>query len=159
MSLFRYLTAQGERQVELELSQGRLSVDGESYECDGRFVWIGGRRIPFWTHREQDQVSVWLDGEVFTFDLQDPRRRQDQSSAGAGGSGRVTAQMPGKILSLAVKPGDTVERGQNLLVMESMKMELALDAPLHGTVESVEVSAGQLVAQGDLLVRLAETSP
>jgi biotin carboxyl carrier protein len=66
--------------------------------------------------------------------------------------------MPGKILSLAVKVGDTVVKGQNLLVMESMKMELALDAPLDGTVDSVDVSIGQLVAQGERLVKICTTA-
>lgn len=154
MKSFTHLTAEGEESVAFDLVDGQLLVDGQSYRCDGKSVWLEGRRVPFWTHQRGDKVSVWLDGEVFRFTAKDPRQRSQAGGATAPSSGLVAAQMPGKILSLAVKVGDQVKAGQNLLVMESMKMELALDAPLEGTVASVAISVGQMVAQGDELVRL-----
>ena len=63
--------------------------------------------------------------------------------------------MPGKILSLAVKPGDAVEKGQTLAVMEAMKMEMALSAPRDGVIEAINVSAGQQANEGDVLIALA----
>ena len=78
------------------------------------------------------------------------------SSAGAAAGGTVKAQMPGKILQVSVKVGDSVEAGANLLLMESMKMELAMDAPVAGVVAKVEVSPEQMVSQGDLLVEIEE---
>jgi acetyl/propionyl-CoA carboxylase alpha subunit len=158
MSSFTYQTSEGESKVEFELSGGKLTVGGQAYECDGRSVWVAGRRIPFWTYQHGDKVSVWLDGEVFSFTHRDPRQRTNESATAGDSGGLVSAQMPGKILSLAVKVGDTVVKGQNLLVMESMKMELALDAPLDGTVDSVDVSIGQLVAQGERLVKICTTA-
>lgn len=155
MNRFTYRAAEGERSVEYELTDSRLTVDGLSYPCDGHAIWLEGRRVPFWVQRSAGRATVWLDGETYTFDYHDPRQRTSSTAEAGDFSGRVTAQMPGKILSLSVRPGDTVRRGQNLLVMESMKMELALDAPADGTVESVAVAVGQLVALGETLVKLS----
>jgi 3-methylcrotonyl-CoA carboxylase alpha subunit len=157
VSRFSFETPEGTRHLDFESSDGQLRVAGQSYACDGQSVWIGGRRVPFWVHREKDKLSVWLDGEVFQFTHHDPRQRREDAGAAGSFSGQLKAQMPGKILSLSVAEGQAVTAGQNLLVMESMKMELGLDAPRDGTVESVEVAVGQLVAQGQLLIRLAET--
>lgn len=155
MSVFAYETPEGESPVEFEFADNQLTVGGKTYPCDGRCVWIAGRRTPFWAYRAGDKVSVWLDGEVFTFTHRDPRRREGAGASAMGASSnQVQAQMPGKILLLAVRPGQKVSQGQNLLVMESMKMELALDASRDGEVEAVEVAVGQLVTQGQLLIRL-----
>ncbi|MGP1275054.1 MAG: ATP-binding protein, partial [Caulobacterales bacterium] len=73
----------------------------------------------------------------------------------AGGDA-IKAPMPGKVLSLSVKPGDTVSKGQTLAVMEAMKMEMALTAPRDGVIDAVNASEGQQVNEGDVLVALAE---
>ncbi len=62
--------------------------------------------------------------------------------------------MPGKLLAVHVKPGDTVTKGDPVAVMEAMKMEHTLPAPRDGVVESVEAAAGDQVAEGDVLVHL-----
>jgi biotin carboxyl carrier protein len=67
--------------------------------------------------------------------------------------GVVGAPMPGDIASIAVKPGDQVAVGQELLVLEAMKMKNVIRSPQAGTVASVEVSAGQSVKFGEPLVR------
>ncbi len=67
-------------------------------------------------------------------------------------SGNVTAPMPGKIVSVAVKPGDTVMMHDLLVILEAMKMEHRIDAPLAGTVGSVHVAPGDLVAAGAPLI-------
>lgn len=158
MSRFTYQTPEGEnRTVEFELTEQALRLGQRVYPCDGKAVWIEGRRVPFAVARgkgSSDVVSVWLDGEVYSFSVHDPRQRARAQGETGIGSGKVTAQMPGKILSLAVSPGDEVTAGQNLLIMESMKMELALNAPADGVVAAVEVAVGQMVAQGELLVVL-----
>ncbi|MCL6431179.1 MAG: acetyl-CoA carboxylase biotin carboxyl carrier protein subunit, partial [Anaerolineae bacterium] len=64
---------------------------------------------------------------------------------------RVTAQMPGKILSVAVKVGDSVGVRDALATMEAMKMEMTIAAPVAGTVREVLVEAGQSVGYGDVL--------
>ncbi|GET28273.1 biotin/lipoyl-containing protein [Prolixibacter sp. SD074] len=67
----------------------------------------------------------------------------------------IKAPLPGTILSIAVKEGDTVTKGQTLMVMEAMKMENLIMAEADGTVAALKVSAGQSVLQDDVLVEIA----
>jgi 3-methylcrotonyl-CoA carboxylase alpha subunit len=72
------------------------------------------------------------------------------------GGDAVKAPMPGKVIAMNVKAGDTVTRGQTLAVMEAMKMEHSLGAPRDGVVESVSGAVGEQVAEGLVLVQLVE---
>jgi 3-methylcrotonyl-CoA carboxylase alpha subunit len=66
--------------------------------------------------------------------------------------------MPGRIVLVRAAVGDVVEEGQELLVMEAMKMELALKAPRAGTIESISAAQGDFVDADAILVRFAETA-
>lgn len=158
MSHFQY-TDEGEKlrvDYRYDADRGQLTVGEHTYACDDRSVLLDGRRVKFWVHRTSDSALVWLNGKVYTFAVDDPRRRTAAGAGTAVGGGTVKAQMPGKILQVAVKPGDVVSIGTNLLIMESMKMELALDASVAGTVKSVKAEPGQMVSQGQLLVEIEE---
>ena len=72
------------------------------------------------------------------------------------GGDAVKAPMPGKIIAMNVKAGDTVTHGQTLAVMEAMKMEHSLAAPRDGVVEAVSGAVGEQVAEGVVLVQLVE---
>jgi biotin carboxyl carrier protein len=63
--------------------------------------------------------------------------------------------MPGKIVEVSVSPGATVQEGDTVVVLESMKMETPIDAPEKGTVTEIHVAEGDTVAEGDLLAELA----
>lgn len=69
--------------------------------------------------------------------------------------GRVKAPIPGLIARVLVAPGQAVETGQPLLVLEAMKMENEVRAPRPGTVQAVKVKAGQTVMLGELMVEVA----
>ena len=64
--------------------------------------------------------------------------------------------MPGKVIALNVKAGDTVEKGQVVAVMEAMKMEHSLTAPRDGVVEATGAEVGAQVPEGEVLVALEE---
>jgi len=74
------------------------------------------------------------------------------AAAPASTGAAVRAPMPGSILTLLVRPGDTVAVGQQLCVLEAMKMKNAIRAGRGGVIASVEVSEGQTVAYGDVLI-------
>jgi len=80
--------------------------------------------------------------------------RADAEAVHAAGSGEVVAPMPGKIVSVAVEPGGTVEEHALLVVLEAMKMEHRSEAPIAGTVRDGRVKAGELVASGAALVSI-----
>ena len=71
--------------------------------------------------------------------------------AGAAGAVAVKAPMPGNILDVKVKAGDSVKAGDTLLILEAMKMENEISAPQDGTIASVNVRKGDVVNSGDLL--------
>ncbi len=74
--------------------------------------------------------------------------------ATAGGSTTVTAPLPGLILKINVKVGDTVSAGQVLMIMEAMKMENDVEATAAGTVKSIAVKENDNVAEGDVLITI-----
>ena len=78
----------------------------------------------------------------------------DHASAAHADVGRLTAPMPGKVVSFAVKAGDKVTKGQALAVMEAMKMEHTIAAPLDGVVEELLYLPGDQVAEGAELLKL-----
>jgi biotin carboxyl carrier protein len=104
--------------------------------------------------RTRDRVLVALAGRTYVFETGEEAR----GAHGAAGSGAVTAPMPGKVVSVLVTAGDTVEVGQPLVVLEAMKMESTLTAEVAGRVTTVRAVAGASVAAGDLLVEIAAPS-
>lgn len=76
--------------------------------------------------------------------------------AGGGGKGAQTAPMPGVIIEVSVKPGDVVTRGQQVAILDAMKMHNVIGAAQAGTVEEVFVDAGQSVDHGTPLLKYKE---
>jgi len=100
-------------------------------------------------------VTVVHDGFPIRFSLlQPPSLDLASAAAGAGGAGAVTSPMPGKIVKVAVKPGDAVAERDLLVVLEAMKMEHRIEATRGGVVKSVAVSPGELVSAGAALVEI-----
>lgn len=66
----------------------------------------------------------------------------------------VNAHITGTVWKIEVKEGDAVSEGQSCVILESMKMEMPVEAPAAGTVDKVHVKEGQAVSEGDTLVTL-----
>lgn len=77
-------------------------------------------------------------------------------AASAGGKGGVTAPMPGAILEISVKVGDPLTRGQQVAILDAMKMHNVIGAPRDGIVAEVCVVANQNVNHGDTIIRFQE---
>ena len=74
--------------------------------------------------------------------------------AGGAGSIKVSSPMPGKILAVKANVGDSVKKGQVILILEAMKMENEVVAPEDGTIASIDVTVGAMVESGDTLATL-----
>lgn len=67
---------------------------------------------------------------------------------------QITAHVTGTVWKIEVKQGDTVSEGQTLVILESMKMEMPVEAPEGGTVATLSCTEGQAVSEGDVLLTL-----
>lgn len=104
-------------------------------------------------------IEVVVDGWRLEVELEPERRavlreraRRGRPDAGRTGPLEIRAIIPGRIVAVLVIAGEALEPGQQLLVLEAMKMQNELRAPRSGTVEQVRVEVGQNVEVGDLLV-------
>jgi pyruvate carboxylase subunit B len=159
----------GEQRVEVELDADGVHVEGETVrahlaDVEGtpvRLVTIGDEvhRAVVRRHRERGRYTLWLDGYRYEVEALDERTRAirdlSASSAAAAGPAPLVAPMPGLVVRVNVQPGDEVQAGQPLVVMEAMKMENELRAPSAGIVRATPVAPGTAVEKGTLLVELA----
>ena len=83
-----------------------------------------------------------------------PAKKAPAKAAGSEGSVKVNAPMPGKIVAVKVKAGDSVKKGDVVIVLEAMKMENEICAAQDGKIASVEVAVGDMVEGGDVLVSM-----
>jgi 3-methylcrotonyl-CoA carboxylase alpha subunit len=89
-------------------------------------------------------------GRQFTIDKAASRTR----SATAASSGQLRAPMPGQIVDVLVRQGDSVAKGERLLVLEAMKTQQPLTAPFDGIVKELPVDKGQQIGEGALLATI-----
>ncbi len=107
--------------------------------------------------------EVEIHGEVKTSKTPTLVRKPVEKMPGEGeikktassGKQKVTAPLPGTILKISVSVGDTVAEGQNIMVMEAMKMENQIQTSKGGEVTSIKVNVGDSVLQDDVLIEIA----
>ena len=106
--------------------------------------------------RGRGESTVFLNGLAIPVRLVDPRawHRGAPQTAAAGASRLVTSAMPGRVVKVLVKAGDRVTARQGLVVVEAMKMENELRAPVDAVVREVKVTEGASVDAGAILVVL-----
>ena len=141
------VTIDGEKSITLDVRiKGCCSFsvlkENESYEVDLDAKGDG-------------QYEVLIRDEHFDIEVIDEMRKKMMEILGEGvgaASGEITTAMPGKVVKVFVKEGDTVEAGDPVVVLEAMKMENEFKAPDKGVVKSVKVSEGDIVESGAILV-------
>lgn len=102
-----------------------------------------------------DSYFAAVNGRRYAIEVRDPRRlSRSRSGVSAHGRQSVASPMPGKVIRVLVREGDTVEAGQGLVVVEAMKMQNEIRSPKSGRVVSVAVVEGAAVSGGDTLVEV-----
>ena len=118
---------------------------------------LDGVRVRLGVVRSQNDLILMAEGRCYRLALSDPLA---STVAEEPPSGSLVATLPGTVVSVLVKPGDRVAKGQPLVTLEAMKMEHALAAPADGIVRAVRCAPGEQVSEGsELIVLEAETSP
>lgn len=125
-------------------SRNLLLIDGESHEVDVRSNGYGTNR------------TVFLKGMEIAVSIEDYNLAQLRKMAGMSSGAAVAkvlqAAMPGLVLDVKVKLGDSVTKGQPLIVLEAMKMENIIKSQGDGVVKIVHIQAGGAVEKGDPLL-------
>ena len=149
------LTYQHDGSLQLALDGQLLSLHIEP-AADGLLVTLNGQRAHLQVYRLGEQVHLFSAGGATQITVIDPLAHAGVAQHEAG---RLTAPMPGKVLSFAVQAGDKVSRGQALAVMEAMKMEHTIAAPADGVVAEILYAPGDQVQEGAELLRLQAEPP
>ena len=155
----RLLCGEDRHEVTVRESKSGLevTVDSRVFEvriepiAPGSFLARHGDHVEsFHCVREGDQVHLFWCGTAYRLTIEREGARSVRRDIAAG----LEAPMPGKVIKLSVAPGQRVAKGDEVLVVEAMKMENALRAPRAGTVKSVSARVGDMVASGVVLVEL-----
>jgi len=152
--------------VEIGLNAARpngrvlCAIDGRALQADAIEVAPGIYSIliedaSFEVRVEPDATGlrITIGGREYVARIRDPRqwRRNRGAAVEAEGSQRVIAPMPGKVVRVLVKAGETVEAGKGILVVEAMKMQNEVRSPKSGKIERILVKEGQAVSAGEAL--------
>jgi 3-methylcrotonyl-CoA carboxylase alpha subunit len=139
-----------------------LPLDADGHAVTATVSWRTGEAVVTVEGEAAANDTRVIDGDDSVYVLRRGRqtvvrlRALDPfDAAHAGEGGHVTAPMHGKVIEILVGPGDAVRKGQRLAVIEAMKMEHALVAPIDGTVAEAHASVGSQVAEGAVLFTIA----
>ena len=161
----KFIAREGGRELPVEvLRHGggyRVCIGDRCVEADlvraGAFIRSlrleDGTQLALIHHSAGNIHEITLGDTTVTVEIVDPlaarrRRREDEMATG----GAVKALMPGRVVRILVKQGETVRKGAGLLILEAMKMENEIQALADGVVEDIFVTAGQTVEAGAELV-------
>ena len=164
----KYYTQVNEQEYVIELDRGDvITVNGETYPIDFQQLEIAGMASLLLNHRSLEAVveereDIWdvlIQGELYSVRVQDERAYRLAQARGTlidSGDSEVKAPMPGIIITVPVEPGDKINKGDKVVILESMKMENELKASRDGIVTRVNVAAGDNVEKGQALVVIDE---
>lgn len=145
-----HLNANGEQQAVSLGQDQRYVLEGEHLRED-----LDGLRRRHLAVRRGDTLYLHWDGELHAVNAHDPI---SEAQAGHGHQGGLTAPMNGSIVRVLVEPGQVVEAGTQLVVLEAMKMEHSIRAPHAGTVSALYCQEGDMVSEGSVLVALEDAA-
>ena len=165
----KYATTVNDKTYLIEINDDRRGVvDGVEYTVDfdsvnGQPVYsliLDGHSYEAYVQATEEGWQVLLRGDLYAVNVEDEREKRLRAAAGslmgpASGEFNLKAPMPGLIVAVPVAKGQAVKKGDNLVILESMKMQNELKCPREGTVTRVKVKAGDSVEQNQVLVTVA----
>ena len=162
----KYITSVNGHNYEIEINQdGRLTVDGVERLVDFKAMQsslysllLDHTSVEALVEEREGLLHVQLFGDLYEVTVTDEReRRLNEASSGFSvdkGEITIKSPMPGMIVTVPIVPGQEVEAGQALMVLESMNMENQIKAPRAGTIGHLHVAAGDRVEQNKPLLTL-----
>jgi len=141
-----YRATLGEKTFEIEILQAN----------EGRLdLLIDGKRVTAYVSSENAKRWVTVNGQTQV--LTKPAAGAKRKNVGHEHSSELAAPMPGQVRAVNVSEGDSVTKGQTLLVLEAMKMEIRIQAPRDGMVMKLLVQQGQTVEREQILIEIEKS--
>ena len=163
----RYVTTVDGKEYEIEVVDERhirigdrlIAVDFKS--ISGQLVFsliLDGKSYESFVYHTDEDWQVLLRGRQFQVKVEDEREKRLKAAAGGGiaegGEFHLKAPMPGLVVAVPVSEGQQVEKGQVLVILESMKMQNELKSPRDGVVDRIRVKPGESVEQKQTLLNI-----
>ncbi len=163
----KYITTIDEKEFAVDIvDDHHVVIDDKVFEVDfesvsGQPVYsllINGQSHEAYVYAAGDEWQVLLLGRQYAVKVENEREKRLRSSSAGGkkvqetGEFQLKAPMPGLVVAVSVSEGQLVEKGQVLVILESMKMQNELKSPHAGKVERIKVKAGETVEQRQLLL-------
>jgi biotin carboxyl carrier protein len=163
----RYISTIDGREFDIEIMDdhhvrigGRvIAVNFES--VSGQPVYsliLDGKSFESFVYESDDEWQVLLRGRQYQVKVEDEREKRLKAAAGGGvaegGEFHLKAPMPGLVVAIPVREGQEIQKGQVLVILESMKMQNELKAPRDGVVAHIKAKAGESVEQKQILLNL-----
>ena len=160
----------GDQSLTLAADDNSLTADGDAFDArrtalrqpapgvETALVVVDGRPRVVTVERNGKSARVWVDGAPVEVEIRTEAdllvERFGLDAGDTAAEREVRAPMPGLVLRVLAEPGQAVEAGAGLVVLEAMKMENELTAPAAGVVAAVHAAAGDAVGKNDLLLEL-----
>jgi acetyl/propionyl-CoA carboxylase alpha subunit len=161
----KYVASINELEIEIEINvDDEIIVNGEPFSVDFRSVAgqpvysliLNGCSYEALVQPSDEGLEVLLQGQFHLINVEDERQRRLRQTSGPQLSKRgefhLKSPMPGLIISVGVREGQTVSKGDRLIVLESMKMQNELRSPLDGVIRSLRIKSGDSVEQNQVLL-------
>lgn len=165
----KYFTTIKDQEFVVEIEQdGRITVNGETYTIDFQqlpssgmvSLLLNNASYEGVVEERDDQWEALIRGELYTAKVEDERAYRLAKARGSGssvtGEVAVKSPMPGIIVAVPVKVGDSVKKGEKVVILESMKMENELRSPRDGLILQVHVQKGASVEKDQALVIIGD---
>ncbi len=163
----KYQVSVGENTYIIDINQqGRITLDGQEVQVDFSQVGdtslclllVNNESFEALVEQKDNMWHVLFRGDMYEVAIADERALLMNARSGLSvqdsGEIPIKAPMPGLVVKVLVEQGQEIKKGDNVVILESMKMENELKAPRDGKVERINVKAGQNVDQGQALVVL-----
>jgi biotin carboxyl carrier protein len=161
----KYVASLGDQEIEIEINgEDEIIVNGERYAIDFQCIGdqpvysllVNGRSYEALVNTADEGLEVLLQGQLFLISVDDERQRRLRQSSGPNLSDRgefhLKSPMPGLIISINVREGQTVSQGDRLITLESMKMQNELKSPKDGIIRTLRIKPGDNVEQNQVLL-------
>jgi len=164
----KYITSVGDHEFLIEVvDEHHVSVDGTLYEVDFDAVsgqpvvslLVDGKSYEAYVYEDEQTLQVLLHGRMFPVMVEDEREKRLRAASGSRiaerGDFHMRAPMPGLVVAIPVGEGQEVQKGDVLVVLESMKMQNELKSPRAGLITRLRVKPGDSVDQHQTLLTVS----